>query len=180
MSRLHWNVLLVLLALVGAVWIWANRLPADEAAAGSAGGLPPAPAIGHPAPDFTLTGVTGEPVTLAALRGQPVVLNFWATWCPPCRAELPELQAASERLQGQVAIVGVNQAEDAERVRTFVMDLGLTFTMPLDERGQVSRAYNVRSLPTTFFIDRTGVIRRIQSGALTEATLAQALESVYP
>jgi len=180
MSRSRWNALLVLLALVGAAWIWANRLPVDGTATAGAGGLPPAPAVGHPAPDFTLTGVTGEPVTLAALRGQPVVLNFWATWCPPCRAELPELQAASERLQGQVAIVGVNQAEDVERVRTFVADLGLTFTMPLDERGQVSRAYNVRSLPTTFFIDRTGVIRRIQSGALTEATLAQALESVYP
>jgi cytochrome c biogenesis protein CcmG, thiol:disulfide interchange protein DsbE len=176
----RWNVLLVLLALVGAAWIWGNRLPVGEAAAANTAGLPPAPAVGHPAPDFTLTAVTGEAVTLAALRGQPVVLNFWATWCPPCRAELPELQAASERLQGEVAIVGVNQAEDAERVRTFVADLSLTFTVPLDERGQVSRAYNVRSLPTTFFIDRNGVIRRIQSGALTEATLAQALESVYP
>lgn len=180
MSRIRWNILLVLVALVGAAWIWVNRLPDAGAAAVSAAGLPPAPAVGHPAPDFTLVDVAGEPVTLTALRGQPVVLNFWATWCPPCRAELPELQAASERLRGQVAIIGVNQVEAAERVRSFAADLALTFTMPLDERGQVSRAYNVRSLPTTFFIDRNGVIRRIQSGALTEATLAQALESVYP
>lgn len=179
MTRTRWNALLLLLALVGAGWIWVNRLPGGNTIT-AAGGLPPAPAVGHPAPAFTLTSVTGEPVDLAALRGQPVVLNFWATWCPPCRAELPELQAASERLAGQVAVVGVNQVEPAAQVADFAQRLGLTFTIPLDERGQVSHAYGVRSLPTTFFIDRTGVIRHIQSGALNEATLVQALESIYP
>jgi thiol-disulfide isomerase/thioredoxin len=124
--------------------------------------------------------VTGETVALSALRGRPVVLNFWATWCPPCRAELPELQAASQRYAGQLEIIGVNQAEPAAGVGGFAQDMGLTFPIPLDARGEVSRQYAVRSLPTTFFIDRAGIIRRIQSGPLTEATLAQALRTVYP
>ncbi len=140
----------------------------------------PAPAIGHPAPDFTLTTLAGETFTLSALRGRPVVVNFWATWCPPCRAEMPELQATSQRLSGQVAIVGVDQMEPASLVRDFASSLGLSFAIPLDANGAISRLYRVRSLPTTFFIDRAGVIRQIQVGPLTEATLVQLLRTIYP
>jgi cytochrome c biogenesis protein CcmG, thiol:disulfide interchange protein DsbE len=178
-TRARWNVLIVVVLLAGIGWIWVNRLPSGAGAAG-VGALPPAPAVGHPAPDFTVTDTAGKPFKLAALRGTPVVLNFWATWCPPCRAELPELQAGSERLAGQVAIVGLNQGETLEEVRTFAEQLGLSFQIPLDERMDVSRAYGVRSLPTTFFIDRSGVIRDMQIGPLTEATLAQHLRQVYP
>ncbi|MGC8780602.1 MAG: TlpA family protein disulfide reductase [Anaerolineae bacterium] len=178
MSRLLWSGLVAAALVVGAAWIWVNRVPAARAA--MAGGLPPAPAVGHPAPDFTLTTVTGETFTLAALRGKPVILNFWATWCPPCRAELPELEAAHERYAGQVIVVGVNQAEPAASVAAFAGQAGLAFLLPLDAQGDVSRQYAVRSLPTTFFIDRTGVIRRIQIGPLTEATLAQALKTIFP
>ena len=117
MSRTRWNILIVVLLIAGLAWIWVNRLPAGNASA--AGALPPAPAVGHPAPDFTLTTAAGETFKLSDLRGTPVVLNFWATWCPPCRAELPELQAASQRLAGQVAIVGVDQAETPAEVQAF-------------------------------------------------------------
>jgi peroxiredoxin len=178
MSRTRWNILIVVLLIVGLAWIWVNRLPAGDASA--AGALPPAPAVGHPAPDFTLTTAAGETFKLSELRGTPVVLNFWATWCPPCRAELPEFQAASQRLAGQVAIVGVNQAEGPAEVQSFTEKLGLTFTIPLDQNADVSRLYRVRSLPTTFFIDRSGVIRQMQIGPVTEATLAQSLKAIYP
>jgi peroxiredoxin len=178
MKRTGWTALLVVVLLVGVWWIWLNRITGDTVSTPDA--LPPAPALGHPAPDFTLTSVSGEKFKLSALRGTPVVLNFWATWCPPCRAELPELQAASERLAGQVAIIGVNQGEDGTKVRAFASDLGLTFEMPLDERAAISQTYGARSLPTTFFIDRTGVIRRIQIGGVTEATLTQFLQDIYP
>jgi peroxiredoxin len=178
MTRTRWNLLIVLCLTIGLAWIWISRVPSGATAA--ANGLPPAPAVGHPAPDFTLTTVTGETFTLSALRGRPVVLNFWATWCPPCRAELPELQAASGRLAGQVQIVGVDQGESASQVQAFADGLGLNFTMPLDTATTVSRLYGVRSLPTTFFIDRSGVIRQIQIGPMTEATLAQLLRTVYP
>ncbi len=178
MEPKRWNLLLLVVLLVGLAWIWVNRLPGDAAPASV--GLPPAPAVGHPAPDFTLAALSGETFTLSALRGTPVVLNFWATWCPPCRAELPELQAASERLAGQVAILGVNQAEAPADVAAFVGGLGLSFPMPLDVNADASRLYAVRSLPTTFFIDRQGVIRRVQVGPVTEATLAQMLKGIYP
>ena len=178
MSRTRWNILIAILLISGLTWIWVNRLPAGDASA--AGALPPAPAVGHPAPDFTLTTAAGETFKLSDLRGTPVVLNFWATWCPPCRAELPELQAASERLTGQVAIVGVNQAEAPAEVGAFAEKLGLTFAIPLDQDAEVSRLYRVRSLPTTFFIDRSGVIRQMQIGPVTEATLEQLLKTIYP
>ena len=178
MTRTRWSLLIVVLAVVGLAWVWVNRVPGAGAA--TAGALPPAPAVDHPAPDFTLTTVTGETVKLSELRGTPVVLNFWATWCPPCRAELPELQAASQRLAGQVAIIGVDQAEAPADVKAFAAKLGLTYPLPLDTNADASRRYAVRSLPTTFFIDRTGTIRQIQVGALTEATLAQMMKTIYP
>ncbi|MCX7671472.1 MAG: redoxin domain-containing protein [Anaerolineae bacterium] len=178
MPRILWSLIVAVVLGVGAAWIWVNRVPAERGAA--SGGLPPAPAVGHPAPDFTLTTVAGETFTLSALRGRPVILTFWATWCPPCRAELPELAAAHERYAGQVVVVGVNQAEPAAGVTAFAGQVGLAFPLPLDVRGDVSRLYAVRSLPTTFFIDRAGIIRRIQSGPLTEATLAQALKTIFP
>lgn len=178
MTRARWNLVILMVLLVGAGWIWVNRLPAGSA--GATGSLPPAPAIGHPAPDFTVIDTTGKSFKLSSLRGTPVVLNFWATWCPPCKAELPELQAGSERLAGQVAIVGLNQGEASGQVKAFAEQNALTFPIPLDERMDVSRTYGVRSLPTTFFIDRSGVIRYMQIGPLTEATLAQHLRQVYP
>jgi len=178
MKPKRWNLLLLVLLLVGIAWIWVNRIPGDAATVSAS--LPPAPARGHPAPDFSLTTLAGEPFTLSELQGTPVVLNFWATWCPPCRAEMPELQAASERLAGEVAIIGVNQAEAPADVAAFVAGLGLTFPMPLDVDAEASRLYAVRSLPTTLFIDREGVIRQIQVGPVTEATLQQLLRTINP
>ncbi len=178
MSRMVWSLLLGLAVVLGAAGIWAGRVP--QGSAGPPSGLPPAPAVGHPAPEVSLTTVAGETFTLSALRGKPVVLNFWATWCPPCRAELPELQAAHERYAGEVIIAGVNQAEPPASVIAFAGQVGLSFPLPLDVRGDVSRQYAVRSLPTTFFIDRDGIIRRIQIGPVTEATLAQALQVIFP
>jgi cytochrome c biogenesis protein CcmG/thiol:disulfide interchange protein DsbE len=176
--RFRWTLLILVVLILGSSWIWLNRVPVGSAA--PATDRRAAPAIGYPAPEFTLTTLSGEEFKLSSLRGTPVVLNFWATWCPPCRAELPELKAAGERYTGQVAVIGVNQVETAATVAKSARELGLTFPVPLDQSGAVSRLYRVRSLPTTFFIDRDGVIRQIQSGPLTEAVLAQLLRTIYP
>jgi cytochrome c biogenesis protein CcmG/thiol:disulfide interchange protein DsbE len=176
--QIRWTPLILLVLILGSAWIWLSRVPTGSAA--PTVDRPAAPAIGYPAPDFALTTLSGEEFKLSSLRGAPVVLNFWATWCPPCRAELPELKSASERYAGQVAVIGVNQAETAATVAKSAPELGLTFPIPLDQSGAVSRLYGVRSLPTTFFIDRDGVIRQIQSGPLTEAVLAQLLRTIYP
>ena len=176
MQPFHRRLIYALLLAAGLVWIWVS---ADRSGASTAGRIP-APRQDFLAPDFTLQTLTGESVRLSDLRGQAVLVNLWATWCPPCRAELPELEAAHERYAGQVIVVGVNQMEPAANVAAFAGQIGLAFPLPLDAQGDVSRQYAVRSLPTTFFVDREGVIRRIQTGALTEATLAQALKTIFP
>lgn len=176
--QFRWNLLILLTLVFGLAWIWLNRVPTGSGASPTS--RPAAPAIGYPAPDFVLETLGTEEFKLSAQRGTPVVLNFWATWCPPCRAELPELSSASERYAGQIAVIGVNQAESAATVAKAATELGLTFPIPLDHRGDVSQVYGVRSLPITFFIDRDGIIRQIQNGPLTEATLAQLLQTIYP
>lgn len=135
---------------------------AGEGAAEVPGGPKTGSEIGQQAPDFSLVRAdTGETVALSDLRGKTVVVNFWATWCAPCRAEMPDLEAAyRERLEaGDLVILGVNQEESAERVNQFVADLGLTFPIVLDRDAAVRKRYSVLGLPATFFIDRDGIIR---------------------
>ncbi|MER2599072.1 MAG: TlpA disulfide reductase family protein [Caldilineales bacterium] len=172
-----WKPLTLLLALSGLLALSWGRVPVDAPASA----LPPAPAVGHPAPDFTLPMLQSDALTLADLRGQPVVLNFWASWCGPCRAEMPELQRLHERLAASgVAVVGVNQGESASTAATYFQTLGLDFPVALDERTGVSQLYLVNSLPTTFFIDRDGIVRNVFIGPMTDAVLTQTLRSIYP
>ena len=167
----RWHGLFLAILLLGSSWIWFNRVPVAISAAANA----PQPAINHPAPDFTLTTLTGETFSLSAARGRPVVLNFWATWCGPCQRELPALQAAAERYGDRVLIIGVDQGEEAATVQRYVDDLGLTFPSPMDSEFTVSALYNVRGLPTTFFIDPDGVIRQVWLGEMNSITLAEGV-----
>ncbi len=177
MKRRLWNLLIGAVLLLGAAWTWAGRLPP---AGGSLETLSAAPAVGHPAPDIALNDAAGKSFTLASLRGKPVVLNFWATWCPPCRSEAPELQRAAQRYAGQVALVGVDQGEPAATVLAYTAQQGLTYPAPLDQNGRASLAYGVHALPTTFFIDRDGIIRQTYVGPLSAPLLAQMLGTIYP
>lgn len=170
----RWHLVLVLLVLLGVPWMWINRVAAEEQPDFST----PQPAVDHPAPDFTLTKLNGEPFVLSEQQGTPLVLNFWATWCGPCQNELPVLQTASERFQGRVQIVGVDQGETATTVARFVEEYGLTFAIPMDEEMVVSEQYGVRGLPTTFFIDRNGVIRHLWIGEMNSVTLAEGIAEI--
>lgn len=141
--------------ILGLGWAWLSRPSGSDAAAAQ-----PAPRVGAPAPDFTLATADGGSVSLAELRGKVVVLNFWATWCPPCRVEMPALDQLQRDLGGQgVVVLAVNQLEDAPKVAGFMRDNGLAMSAALDLTGEVNRAYGVRGLPTTYFVDREGVIR---------------------
>ncbi|MCB0063502.1 MAG: TlpA family protein disulfide reductase [Caldilineaceae bacterium] len=170
----RWHFLAFLILVLGIPWMWANRVPAEAKTDFSV----PQPALDHPAPDFTLTTLDGEEFALSAQQGTPIVLNFWATWCGPCQNEMPALQTASERFGGRVQIVGVDQGETAEVVARFAEEMGITFAMPIDTEMAVGELYGVRAMPTTFFIDRNGVIRHIYLGEMNSVTIAEGIAEI--
>ncbi len=173
-SRFGWTLLLLGVAVMGLGWIAYSQ---EEAASPSGEeGLTEAPIAGYLAPGFTLTSTLGEQIVLADYRGQPVVLNFWATWCPPCRAEMPEFQSASVKYNGQVTILGVDQGEPPSIVADFGSALSITYPLLVDQENVASRDYNVTALPTTVFIDGRGVVREITTGMVSKAVLEDRIE----
>lgn len=171
----RWTLAFFTILLLGSGWLWISRLPADA----STGGREPQPAVDHPAPDFTLAYFgTGESASLRDFRGKPVVLNFWATWCGPCRAEMPALQAAHERYGDDLLIVGVDEGEAEETVAAFLEEFGITFPILMDAEMAVGREYRILGMPTTFFIDSQGIIRRVHAGQLNSAILAEGIVEI--
>lgn len=108
--------------------------------------------------DFTLTNLDGDETSLSDLRGEYVLVNFWATWCIPCRKEMPYLQELADKHEGDLTILGVNMNEDAERVGSFIEEEGFTFPILLDPPDDLKREHRVQSLPVTFVVDRDGEV----------------------
>jgi peroxiredoxin len=107
-----------------------------------------------PAPAFQLADADGKPYRLDDLHGAPAIVNFWATWCPPCRAEMPAMQRASEQLAADgVAVIAINVGESADTVRTFREEIAVNFPLLLDSDSEVSQRWPMRGLPTTFILD---------------------------
>jgi peroxiredoxin len=161
---------MVVVLFLGLAWINLSRVQVGAATDQTI----EAPKAGFLAPDFTLTTTDGETVTLSALRGKPVIVNFWATWCPPCRAEMPAFEQVWQRFnRGDVMILGVNQGENATAVVQFARDyVGTSFPLLLDTRTEVGARYGIRALPTTFFIDADGRIQDVKvGGPLDVATI---------
>lgn len=128
---------------------------------------------GNLAPDFRFQDTSGKTVTLASLQGHPVVLNFWASWCPPCQAEMPFIERLWQdgTLQRNgLLFYAIDMGEKAETVQSFITSKGYTFPVLLDSNGDISDAYNVRAIPVTFFIDRAGVIKNRREGAFASDT----------
>ncbi len=162
--------------VVGGVFVWREVLPvSDTGALGVAAGAP-RPAIGELAPDFLLeTPETHELVRLSDLRGQPVLLNFWATWCGPCRTEMPDLQEAHDT--EDVVVFAVNSQEPDAAVTRFMEEFGLSFPAVIDRDGTVREHYGVIGLPATFFIDGDGVLRARNFGPVYGDLLADGIEA---
>jgi peroxiredoxin len=134
---------------------------------------------GQLAPNFTLQFADGSKTQLSDWLGQPVVLNFWATWCAPCREEMPEFVAAYDRYQADgLVIVGVNAQESASQAAEFMGEFAMTFPVALDARGDVQQLYNVRGLPTTVFIDDKGRIVERWAGLLRASALEELLAEI--
>ena len=137
--------------------------------------------LDKPAPDFTLQDLDGNTVRLSDLRGKVVFLNFWATWCPPCRAEMPDIEKVHRKYRDRdVVVLGIDLRESVSTVRAFIGEGGYTWTFLLDTTGKVGSMYQVRGIPASYFIDRKGVIRAVAIGAMTgqamEAKLAVAMQ----
>ncbi|MBB6098187.1 cytochrome c biogenesis protein CcmG/thiol:disulfide interchange protein DsbE [Deinobacterium chartae] len=131
------------------------------------------PLVGKPAPTFSLTSLQGDPVRLEDFRGKPVVLNFWASWCVPCRDEAPLLRSLEER--AEVQVVGVAFNDRLEDARRFYQEYALSFPSALDRNGQTAIDYGLTGVPETFFIDAEGTIRGRWNGPLSEEVLQREL-----
>jgi peroxiredoxin len=134
---------------------------------------------GSVAPDFAIRTLDGQTVRLSDFRGRPVVVNFWATWCGPCEAEMPLLQKMHDtEKEAGVVLLAVDVQEMPSIVQRYVERKKLTFPILLDQSGDVAAQYRVRAYPTTFFIDAEGVVRSWQVGALTQTTLSRHLDRI--
>lgn len=134
------------------------------------------PALGFRAPDFELPDMNGQNVRLSALRGKPVLLNFWASWCPPCRKEMPDLQEFFTQYGDKIHVVGINWNDQLSTVQEFLHQYQITYTNLLDTNGKVFVLYELTGLPTSFFIDEDGIIRGKWLGSMSVADMIRAFQ----
>ena len=132
--------------------------------------------MGQRAPDFTLKTITGESFKLSDQRGKPVFLNFWATWCGPCRVEMPDMEKLQQAMGDSILIVGIDLREPLSTVQNFLRDHSFTWTFVLDSNGAVATEYEVAAIPTSIFIDAKGVIVRKFRGTRSYATFLEAAQ----
>jgi cytochrome c biogenesis protein CcmG/thiol:disulfide interchange protein DsbE len=172
--RITYSIILIL----GLAWILVST---DKTGTSTAGQIP-APQQGFLAPDFELQTTTGETIQLSDLRGQAVLVTLWATWCPPCRAEMPTIEKVYNvyRDEGFVVLaVNMTYQDTYSNIAPFIDEYGLTFPILLDESNSVGSAYQLHSLPSSFFIDRNGIISEVViGGPMAEALLRTRVEEI--
>ncbi len=176
----YWIYFAVAILLAGAGWIWVSAEDIDNA--DGAATIQTAPQEGFLAPDFTLQTMSGEQITLSDLQGQPVLVNFWASWCPPCRAEMPGMENAYQEYQSQgfvVLAINVTYQDTLSDAISFVETQGFSYPILFDTQGSVSKLYQLRSLPTSFFVDKEGVIQDVvYGGPIPEADIQARIENL--
>lgn len=137
--------------------------------------------VGVEAPDFTLAvihgGEAGNRFQLASARGKPVILDFWASWCGPCRAQAPVLDAFARRHEKTAVVVGVNTADDIDSALAFLKGRGLSYTSVFDETGAIGRAYGANTLPTLVMLDASGRVRAVRRRVVSESELEELLKA---
>jgi peroxiredoxin len=184
----------VIVATIVGVLLWIERGRESDVSDGGRYGVVDLPAsyntsgesassdVGRVAPDFLLETPEGGELRLSDLRGQPVLVNFWASWCAPCRQEMPEIVRAYDGAGGDLVVVGVNLQENAGAVTSFADDYGMTFPIAIDRTGQVGESWRIggpiEGIPSSYFIDADGVVRARHYGPMSEEDLASGLSEI--
>ena len=172
------QILYLFILTMGLAWI---LISADRSGISTSGQVP-APQQGFLATDFELKTSEGEAVSLSDLRGQAVLVNLWATWCPPCREEMQTIEKVYQEYRDQgftVLAINMTYQDDLSAVAPFVNKQALTFPILLDETGDVATAYQLRSLPSSYFIRRDGIINEVViGGPMSEALLRTRIEDI--
>ncbi len=134
------------------------------------------------APNFQLQNLDGQTVSLSNFRGKPVLVNFWATWCPPCRSEMPYIQEIYEEWTNKgLVVLTINIGESSSKVEEFMQSLNLSFTVLLDTKQDVAQRYNITGIPTTFFIDKDGIIQdKVISAFQNKTQIENRLSKIIP
>lgn len=174
----RYSIVAAIVLVVGGIFVWRDVLPRYT---GPQYGIVDASRrveVGQPAPDFRLLDhATNQPVSLSDYRGKAVVLNFWATWCGPCRAEMPEFKKLYDANGDRLVILAVDYRESPEQIEFFNRDFNLTFPLLVDRPGAVQDHYGVQGLPSTFFIDAQGVLRHRAIGPALGPVLTEGLRA---
>lgn len=181
------GVLLVISVALAACGSIGGAAPAGERAVAPVGGEPSIaaesrvldagerglPEVGKPAPDFEYTRADGSTVRLSDLRGKKVIINFWATWCLPCREEMPDLQQVYEDHAGEVVIIGVNRLEAVDVIAPFAEEVDVTFDLVANPAGDIADRYGTVNLPTTYFIHSDGTVALRKIGVMDYAFITE-------
>ncbi|ADL11561.1 TlpA family protein disulfide reductase [Acetohalobium arabaticum] len=141
--------------------------------------VPIKPKVDFKAPDFTLTDLNGKKVKLSDFKGQVVFLNFWATWCPPCRAEMPHIQEIHQEKGNKVKVLAVNVKESPKKVKEFMEKNGYNFTVLMDKTGEVANDYLVRGIPKTLIINQERVITTEHVGSMNKTKMNNLLTEAF-
>ncbi len=175
----RWEILMLVSLATGILWTMFSRVPS---AVGAPLSSSPSPREGFLAPDFTLDTLDGSKVTLSELRGKIVVINLWATWCLPCRAETPALEKSYKQYKDSgVVILGVDltNQDSISDVESFIQEFKLTYPILLDRDGSVGYLYQIKGIPSTFFINREGIIRTVVvGGPISETFIRSKIEAL--
>lgn len=159
-----------------------NTAPATASSNTTATSQAAAPAIGHPAPSFDLPLLDGQgSVSLSSLlgKGKPILLNAWASWCPPCQMETPDLVTMSKKYKGQMEFIGVDmttQESNVQNAKAFVQKYNIPYTVLMDPKGTFMNAYALQGFPTTFILDPKGKILNVEFGMMTKTQMQQVIE----
>jgi peroxiredoxin len=169
------------IVIAGLVWLFDR--PGDDGASEpitlTAEASGPPPEVGKEAPDFRVQGPDGQFFQLSEFRGSAVWINFWASWCPPCRAESPDIEAIYQEKQEQgLVVLALSIGEGASAVSDYVDRTGITFTVGLDEGTDIGAAYRIAGIPSHYFVDRDGILRESRVGSMSRETMEQKVDEI--